>query len=378
MYKRILRKILEKKLFCGKALVIVGPRQVGKTTLAEDLINNSEYKNNCLSFNCENYDEREKLTNVNLTFLKGLVEKKKIIFIDEGQKVETIGQTLKLLVDHYKTKKQIIVTGSSSLNLLDKTQEPLTGRKFVYRLYPLSLEEVHGKNDLLNLYKKLEEYLVFGLYPEVVKQDSFNEKIEILKELTSSYLYKDILEFQNIKSPDILMKLLKALALQVGSEVSYHEVSSIIGLDLRTVERYVDLLEKNFIIFRLPPYSINKRREISKMNKIYFYDLGIRNTLINNLNRLDSRSDTGKLFENFMIIERMKYREYHKIYGDQFFWRTYDGSEVDLIEERDGKLFGFELKWKEKKYSRKPLKWLEYKGSSYKVITPKDLSGFVL
>ena len=379
MYQRKLKTKIERKFFKGKALILIGARQTGKTTLVRTLIDESKYKSNFISFNCDNYDDREKLTNVNLTFLQNLIGDTKIIFIDEGQKVETIGQTIKLLVDHYKNKNQIIVTGSSAFNLLYKTQEELTGRKLVYNLYPLSLKEIYSKNDLQKLYKELELLLIYGLYPDVVNQKSFKDKREILKELASSYLYKDILEHQTIKSPDILIKLLKALALQIGNEVSYHEISNIIGIDLRTVERYIDLLEKSFIIFKLPPYSTKKRREISrKMNKIYFYDLGIRNALIDNFNSLENRQDVGGLFENFLIVERLKYREYNDIYSSQYFWRTYDGSEVDLIEERGGKLHGFEFKWAKKNHNRKPQKWLDYKNSSYKTITKEDFLGFVL
>ena len=378
MYKRTLQKKIKKKLFKGKAIVIVGARQTGKTTLAECLIKRSKHTTNTIAFNCDNYDDREKLNNVNLTFLQNLIGEKKIIFIDEGQKVETIGQTIKLLVDHYKVKKQIIVTGSSALNLLHKTQEPLTGRKFVYNLYPLSLEEIYTRENLFKLYKELEHNLIFGTYPDVVNQKSFSDKRKVLKELTSSYLYKDILEHESVKSSDVLVKILKSLALQIGNEVSYHELSNLIGLDLRTVERYIDLLQKNYIIFRLPPYATKKRREISRMNKIYFYDLGIRNTIIDNLNFLEARNDTGALFENFMICERLKYREYHEVYASQYFWRTYDGSEVDLVEEMGGKIYGFEFKWNKKKSSRKPLKWLEYKDSTFKVITKEDIHHFVI
>lgn len=378
MFEREIEKPIKKDFFKGKALIIVGARQTGKTSLVEKLIKNSKYESKTISFNCDFIDDREQLNNVNLTRLEKVIGKHKIVFIDEGQKVQTIGQTLKILVDHYKKEKQIIVTGSSSLNLLDRTEEPLTGRKFVFRLYPLSIREIYLDKDLYKIHKELEEYLIFGSYPDVVNNSSFKEKTRVLKELTSSNLYKDILEFQSVKSSSILVKLLKLLSLQIGKEVSYHEISSTLGIDLRTIERYVDLLEKNFIVFRLPPYSMNKRREISRMNKIYFYDLGIRNALISNFNLLENRNDIGELFENFMITERLKYREYNQIYGDQYFWRTYDGSEVDLVEDRNGKLFGYEFKWKEKKWGKKPVKWLEYKNSSYNFITRDNLEKFIL
>lgn len=376
LYPRILEKKLKKDSFKGKVLILVGPRQVGKTTLIKEILKG--FKNKKVRFlNCDNPIDQESLEEKNLEFLEKVIGDSEILFIDEAHKVPNIGQTLKILVDSYGKKLQIYVTASSSLNLLYKTQEPLTGRKFVYNLYPLSIEEIYPDKNYLKIQKELEQLLIFGSYPEVVKKKSFEEKIQLLRELTTSYLYKDILEFQEVKNPGIINKLLKALALQVGQEVSYTELSSLLEIDKNTVERYVDLLEKCFVVFRLPPYTQNKRKELSKLRKIYFYDLGIRNAIINNFNFFDLRDDVGRLFENFMIVERMKYREYHQIYGDQYFWRTYDGSEVDLIEDRDGKLLGYEFKWKEKKWSKKPLKWLEYKNSSYKVITRNDLHKFI-
>ncbi len=380
MYKRLLQSQIFRKFFAGKVIIITGARQTGKTTLTGELVRSSGIgPSNVISFNCDNPTDRESLSNKDLNFLVGLIGKSTVVIIDEGQKVETIGQTAKLLVDHFKKSKQIIITGSSSFNLLDKTQEALTGRKSVYHLFPMSLEELHSeKGGLLNVRKELESYLVFGSYPEVVMTRSFDGKTELLKELTNSYLYQDILEFQQLKSSAVLLNLLKSLAFQIGQEVSYTELANLLGIDKNTVERYVDLLEKNYIIFRLPPYARNKRREISKLRKIYFCDLGIRNAIINNFNLLDTRDDVGALWENFMICERMKFRSYHKLHADQYFWRTYDGSEVDLIEERDGKLYGFEFTWSGKKKKQIPKKWMEYKGSSWEVVSKDEISGFVL
>jgi len=374
MYKRLLEPIIIKRFFKGKIIIIVGPRQTGKTTLGLKLIEGFPKEESRL-FNCDNPSDRELLSNKDLEFLKQLVGNVKFIFIDEAQKVENIGETLKLLVDFYKEKKQIIVTGSSILNLLDDTQESLTGRKYVYQIFPLSLQEIYSDKNYLKIIKELESLIIFGSYPEVVSLSSFEEKKELLKELASSYIYKDILGFQDVKSPDVLVKLLKALALQIGSEVSYSELSNTVGIDKKTIERYVQLLERNFIIFRLKPFTKNKRREISKLKKIYFYDVGIRNAIINNFNFLDSRKDTGSLWENFMIAERMKFRFYNKIDADQYFWRTYDGSEVDLIEEKSGKLNGYEFKWSTKKISKKRrFGWL----NSFDLITKKDLDPFVI
>lgn len=376
MYNRLLKKTLQEKFFCGKALIIVGARQTGKTTLTLDLI--KDFKGKLRVFNCDNPTDRELLSDKNLEFLKPLVADADIILIDEGQKVNNIGQTIKLIVDYYKNQKQILATGSSTLHLLDSVQESLTGRKYVYHLFPLSLEEIYPDKDQLKFLKEIEMLLIFGMYPEIVKQKSFAEKIELLQELSSSYLYKDILEFQEVKNPNILMRLIKALALQIGAEVSYTELANLLGIDKKTVERYIDLLEKSFVVFRLSPYTKNKRREIAKLKKIYFYDLGVRNTVINNFNFLENRADKGALWENFLIIERLKYRSYHKIYTNQYFWRTYDGSEIDLVEEREEKLYGYEFKWsKQKIIVRKPVSW-DYPNSSYKIITPSDIRGFVL
>lgn len=373
MYNRLLEKTILTKLFCGKAIIITGARQTGKTTLIKRILSVNEVQ----LFNCDNPTDRKLLNDRDLIFLQQLIGNKKIVFIDEGQKVSTIGQTVKLLVDHYGKEKQILVTGSSSINLLDSIQETLTGRKFVYTLYPLSLEEIYSREQTLDALKNLSTYLLFGNYPEVVSLPTFAEKIELLMELHNSSLFKDIFEFQRIKNPIVLRDLLKALALQLGSEVSYHELSNLLGIDKKTVERYIDLLEKNFLIYRLSPYTTHQRRELSKLKKIYFYDLGIRNALLNNFNFLDSRNDVGALWENFVITERLKYRTYHKIYADQYFWRTYDGSEIDLVEESAGQLRGYEIKWSEKKRATFPLGWQGYGNSSYTLITPTKLSGFV-
>ncbi len=357
---------------------MTGARQTGKTTLSLEIIKKIGSKKPVLIFNCDNPADRELLSNKNLDFLKKVIGQAEIIFIDEGQKVETIGQTLKLLVDYYKKEKQILVTGSSSFNLLSKTQEALTGRKYVFHLFGLSLEEIYSKNNLLAVSKELEDFLIFGNYPEVVNKESFEEKKEVIRELASSSLYRDILEFQQVKNASIIADLLKALALQIGNEVSYTELANLLGIDKNTVEKYVDLLEKSYIIFRLPPYATNKRKEISKLRKIYFYDLGIRNAVINNFNFLKERTDAGQLWENFILVERMKFQNYHKIYANNYFWRTYNGVEIDLVEEREGKLFGYEFKWNIKRKNKIPELWKKYPQSSYEVITPQEISGFIL
>ncbi|MDP2909741.1 MAG: ATP-binding protein [bacterium] len=374
MYKRILESTIKEKFFKGKIIVMVGARQTGKTTLGLELIRGFSQKDVRL-FNCDNPTDREQLANRDLEFLKQLVGNAEFIFIDEAQKVENIGETLKLMVDFYKNKKQIMVTGSSSLNLLDNTQEPLTGRKHIYQIFPLALQEIYPDKNYLKIIKELESLIIFGSYPEVVSLSSFEEKKDLLKELASSYIYKDILGFQEVKSPDVLVKLLKALAFQVGSEVSYNELSNTIDIDKKTIERYIQLLEKNFVIFRLRPFTKNKRREISKLRKIYFYDTGIRNAVIGNFNFSDNRKDMGCLWENFMIAERMKFRFYNKIDAEQYFWRTYDGGEIDLIEEIAGKLNGFEFKWNsDKSAGKQKFDWLD----SFNLINKKNLESFIL
>ncbi|MFH1715519.1 MAG: ATP-binding protein [Elusimicrobiota bacterium] len=346
--------------------------------LALDILKSSKDINNTVVFNCDNPTDREMLSNRDIEFLTKLVGQAKIIFIDEGQKVDTIGQTLKLLVDYYKNEKQVFITGSSSRHLLDGVQESLTGRKYVYTLFPLSLEEVYPKKNFLKFQKEIEQYLIFGMYPDVINKDSFQEKKEVLRELTSSYLYKDIFELESIRNSDVLAKLVKALALQIGSEVSTNELSRFLGIDKKTVDKYIDLLEKAFVLFRVSPFTRNQRKEISKSKKIYFYDLGIRNAIINNFGFVDSRDDIGMLWENFVMVERMKFRQYNNIDANQYFWRTYYGSEIDLVEEIGGKLFGYKFKWSAKiKNPRVPALWKEYKDASYTVINKESLDGFV-
>lgn len=375
MIKRIIKDNILKHAFRGQVLIIQGPRQVGKTTLALELVKDLKSKGPSRIFNCDDPDHRELLENKGLEALKNTIGQAKIVFIDEGQKLSTIGQTLKLLADHYKKTVQVIVTGSSAINLLDRTQEALTGRKKVYTLYPISLEEAAG-GDIGR--SKLENLLVFGNYPHVVTARKKEDKIGSLKELKTSYLYRDVFDFQGMKNADVFMNLVKALAYQVGSEVSYTELANLLRINRATVDRYIHILEQSFIVFRLPVFTRNKRRELSKLRKIYFYDTGIRNAIINNFSSFDTRDDSGALWENFMVVERMKYREYHRIETNQYFWRTYDGSEVDLVEEREGRLYGFEFKWKPRQRPRVLTKWNEYKGSSYKVITPDEMRGFVL
>ncbi len=376
---RAIKNSVLSNFFKGKAIIIIGPRQVGKTTFANTIIRT--YEDNgvkVLRINCDNPTDREVLTDKDLSFLEKLVGDARVIFIDEGQKVSTIGQTIKLLIDRFGTEKQIFVTGSSSFHLLNHTQEALTGRKYVYSLYPLAFLELY-KDTPLTAQKELSTHLIYGSYPDVINQASFAEKREVITELASSKLYKDILEFQDIRNSNVLHTLLKALALQVGSEVSYTELANTVGIDKNTVERYIDLLEKSFILFRLPPYFVNKRKEIRKSKKIYFYDTGIRNSIIQNFNPLDARDDRGVLWENFLIVERMKRNEYRRLMPHSYFWRTYGQQEIDYVEEYDGVLSGYEFKFSDKKQPKPPTGWItNYKDAMYSVITPENYLDFIV
>ena len=343
MIPRIIQQEIEKNLFKNKVLLLIGARQIGKTTLLKKVLQNCTEKS--LWLNADEYDVKRKLENATTsTQLLQLFGNAKLIVIDEAQQVEDIGLKLKLVIDT-NPELQIIATGSSAFELLQKSNEPLTGRKKEYYLYPISFSEMVSHTSLLTEQRLLENRLIYGSYPEVINNPG-NEK-EVLKEITNSYLYKDVLRYDGIKKASVIDKLLVALALQVGSEVSYNELAKTIGnINSATVEKYIDLLEKAFVIYKLPALSRNLRNEIKKGKKIYFYDNGIRNAIINNFNPLALRNDKGALWENFLISERMKTNSYNKHYCNTYFWRTFDQAEVDYIEEYDGALHVFEFKWK--------------------------------
>lgn len=368
IYPRLIEKRIKEHLFKGKAIIIYGARRVGKTTLVQKI--QSAYKDS-LYLNCDEPDVRLALTDKTSTELKDYVGERKLVIIGEAQRVKNIGLTIKLLVDN-ATSLQVIATGSSSFDLSNKISEPLTGRAFEFRLGPFSIKET--SNDSVKLRRLLETRLIFGLYPEVVVASS--EKQEILKTIYKSYLYKDALEYQGIKNPELIEKLLVALALQVGSEVSYTELATLLGIDQKTVASYIRLLEQAFVIFRLPPLSRNLRKEISKSRKVYFYDTGIRNAVINNFNPLSLRVDTGPLWENFIIAERFKRNE---ILGKQvncYFWRTWNQQEIDYVEEEGGILSGWEIKWDDKS-KKAPKAWTEtYKNSTFRIINRNNYLGF--
>jgi predicted AAA+ superfamily ATPase len=375
MIPRIIQQEIEKNLFKNKVLLLIGARQIGKTTLLKQVLQNCTEKS--LWLNADESDIKRKLENATTsTQLLQLFGNAKLIVIDEAQQVEDIGLKLKLVIDT-NPELQIIATGSSAFELLQKSNEPLTGRKKEYHLYPISFSEMVRHTSLLTEQRLLENRLIYGSYPEVINNPG-NEK-EVLKEITNSYLYKDVLRYDGIKKASLIDKLLVALALQVGSEVSYNELAKTIGnINSTTVEKYIDLLEKAFVIYKLPALSRNLRNEIKKGKKIYFYDNGIRNAIINNFNPLALRNDKGALWENFLISERMKKNSYAKHYCNTYFWRTFDQAEVDYIEEYDGALHVFEFKWKTNN-KKVPASLLNsYTVNSTAIVDTDNYEGFVV
>lgn len=340
---RILFEVLKAKIDFKKAVLLLGPRQVGKTTLVKKLA--ESISSSFLYLNGDEANVQSSLTEPSIPFLRAFLGQNKIVVLDEAQRIPAIGLTLKLIVDNF-TDIQLIVTGSSALELSSSINEPLTGRKWEYKMYPLSWGEIINSLGMPEAFGSLENYLVYGTYPEVVTQKG--NEIPVLTNLATSYLYKDLLNFQGIRKPELLNKILQALAWQVGSEVSYNELSRTVQADKVTVSNYVDLLEKAFIIRKLNPFSRNLRSEISSSRKIYFIDNGIRNAIIGNYASLSNRNDIGALWENYLISERQKLLAYHGFYGQNYFWRTTRGQEIDYIEEIDGKIYPFEFKWNPK------------------------------
>lgn len=339
-------------MFKGKAIILIGARQVGKTTLFQQILEEkslSVSREHVLTLDCDDMEIRSLLENSNnLGRLRQLVADNSIIVIDEAQRVNGVGLILKMITDNFKDV-QLLVTGSSSFVLQGKLNEPLTGRKFEYHLYPLSTQELYNNGGLVSIMQTFESRLIYGSYPDVV--NGTNDIREILMNLSGSYMYQDLLSVDGIRKPVLLEKLLVALALQLGSEVSYNELAQTVGSDSKTVEKYIDLLEKCYVVFRLSALSRNVRTELKKSKKIYFYDNGIRNTIIHNLNPLHVRQDVGALWENFFISERMKYNHYNGRYVDMYFWRTTQQQEIDYIEESDGVITAFEMKWNPRKAS---------------------------
>jgi predicted AAA+ superfamily ATPase len=373
LIKRDIQKVLEKYLFKGKIIILYGARQVGKTTVVKEILNS--YASNTGYFNCELTSVKRQLESLEPYQTRDFLGDSKIIVLDEAQKVENVGLVLKQLIDVFPNL-QIIATGSSSFDLSNKINEPLTGRALEFKLYPLSISEIvkySGKEAVL---ESLEKILTLGLYPEIYLSNK-NMAQKLVETISSQYLYKDVFELEHIKKPQTIMRLLELLALQLGNEVSVNEIATGLQINRDTVERYIDLLEKSFVVFRLRAFSRNMRKEITKKNKIYFYDLGIRNAILNRYNPLSLRDDVGALWENFLIVERSKYLESKETLYNNYFWRTHDKKEIDYIEEINGSISAFEFKWKETKI-KKPAEFFKiYANATLRVINRENFLSFL-
>jgi predicted AAA+ superfamily ATPase len=367
---------LGQELTPGKTLVLLGPRRVGKTTLLTDFLSDSK---EAALYRGDELSTQQAFDKPDSTILRSHIGKANILAIDEAQAIANIGQSLKIINDTMP-ELSVIVTGSSSFELAGQVGEPLTGRKSTRYLLPISLSELVVKENVpASTFKKiLPQLLVYGMYPNSLTSRANSERRDFLRELIDSYLLRDILTNQEVKGSRTLFQLLVLLSYQIGNEVSLNELGSSLGIDKNTVARYLDLLEKSYVIFRLGGFSRNLRSEVTRTAKYYFYDVGVRNAIINNFNELEIRDDVGQLWENFIVVERLKFRLYTKLYANQYFWRTWKQNEVDLVEERSGKLYGYEMKWKDKRTSA-PDEWLStYKNkASWEVITPSNALGFV-
>ncbi len=345
MIQRTLRDRIAGKVNRGKAIMIIGPRQVGKTTLIKNYIEDLDY----VFFDGDDPVTRSVLDTPHTEQLRDILGGKKVIFIDEAQRINNIGLTMKIIVDQFKDV-QLWISGSSSFSLFNELNEPLTGRKWEYEMFPISWEEYENDIGFLNAERQLENRLVYGMYPDVINNPG--EEVEILRNLVNSYLYRDILSHAGIKKPDVLDKLVRALALQVGSEVNYNELSKLIGVDRNTVERYISILEKGYVVFRLPSYNRNVRNEIKKGRKVYFYDNGVRNMIIGAVGNINTRKDIGALWENFLISERIKQNSYKLTLAKPYFWRTTQQQEIDYVEDIGNTLKAYEFKWNPKRKAR--------------------------
>lgn len=372
--ERRLRPLLHKELAEAKKIVILyGARQTGKTTLANDILNQLDGRT--LNINADELRYTDILSSRDQVKLSLLTRGYDLLFIDEAQRIPDIGINLKIIHDTIPGLR-CFVTGSSSLELANKVHEPLTGRTSTYTLFPISLLELELLFNEIELKSRLEEFLIYGMYPDVFNQNSYEKKEKYLREMAGAYLFKDIFDISAIRNTGKIKNLLRALAFQIGSEVSLNELGNSLGLSQETVNAYIDLFEETFLIFRLKGFSRNLRKEISKRDKIYFWDLGVRNTVINNFAPFFYRNDIGQLWENFMIAERMKYLSYHQRYASSYFWRTYTGAELDYVEEYNGQLFAFEIKFK-KQVKNAPKTWVDQYSNNFKCITQENFMDFV-
>jgi len=373
MIKRFLSQNIQRVLHQNKAIILLGARQTGKTTLLKQLF---DHKESSLWLNADESDVQNLFANATSTSLRAIIGNYTTVIIDEAQRIENIGLKLKLITDQIP-HVQLVATGSSAFELSNRINEPLTGRKWEFQLFPLSFAEMVEHHGLLEEKRLLRHRLLYGYYPDVVMNQG-NEH-PILQQLSDSYLYKDILQWEGIQKPERLLTLLKALAFQIGSQVSYNELAQACGIDPKTVEKYVLLLEKAFIIFRLGSFARNLRNELKFSRKIYFYDNGIRNSLISNFSQIEMREDKGALWENFLVSERMKKLHYKQIWANFYFWRTKDQQEIDYIEEKDGAIFAFEFKWNVKKQPKLNASFLaNYNVEHAQIITPENVKEFLL
>lgn len=374
-YERYLENQQNYFLRNGKVFVLYGPRRVGKTELINKLILGLDGL--IYTGSGDNLETREILSSQKLNQISTYFGKYDLVFIDEAQRIPGIGFGLKLLIDHFP-KMKIVVTGSSSFDLSNKIGEPLTGRNTIRILYPLSIFELHNQYGGMKVLEQLENLIIFGSYPEALKAGNVEDKMEYLFSLRDSYLFKDILELENIRNSAKLTDLLKLLAFQIGQEVSLTELGNNLGIAKQSVERYLDLLEKAFIVKNVGGFSRNLRKEVVKSSRYYFWDNGVRNALINNFNPLNQRNDLGMLWENFLFMERLKTKHYKRIFSNDYFWRTYDQQEIDLVEEREGKLFGYEFKYSPRKI-RAPKAWEKaYPEAEYHVISKENFFSFLI
>lgn len=375
MIQRQLQEVIESRMFTGKAIILIGARQVGKSTLFKMIVD--KLNKPTLQLNCDDPEVRELLSQTNMQELKLLIGDNQVVLIDEAQRVNDIGMILKRIVDNFPNV-QLLATGSSSFDLQNKLNEPLTGRKFEYHLFPLSTAEILKSEGLLAVKQSFENRLIYGSYPDVYKSNG--NAVELLHNLAESYLYKDLLALESIRKPALLNKLLISLALQVTSEVSYNELAQTIGTDNKTVEKYIDLLEKCYVIFRLNGFNRNLRTELKLSKKVYFYDNGIRNAILNNFAPISLRQDVGALWENFFISERLKANHYAGRYVNSYFWRTSKQQEIDYIEECNGEFTLFEMKWNPKRANTKFPEIFEtsYSVKDKAIITPENWMEWVV
>lgn len=375
IFTRTLKNIILKDLVETRKIVLIfGARQTGKTTLCNEILDGIKEKS--LRINADQIKYFDILSSRDLNKLKLLFDGYKYALIDEAQRIPDIGINLKIIYDNMPGLK-IVVTGSSSFDLANSVKEPLTGRTITHKLFPISLGELKSRDTIFEISNNIEAYLTYGLYPEVFQHSNAHNKEKYLRELVSSYLYKDILELSSIRNSNKIIDLLKLLAFQIGSEVSINELGQKLALKQETVNSYIDLLEKSFIVFRLSGFSRNLRKEISKRDKIYFWDMGVRNTLIDNLSSLTFRNDIGGMWENFVVAERLKYLAYNEIYTSSYFWRTYTGAELDYVEERNGVLTAFEIKYNKAK-QKPPKTWTENYGNNFYCITKDNFWEYLI